>query len=414
MGITVDHLLPDLMAAPKVLPVRPLSPAARPLLFLHIPKTAGTSMLNGLRNMFGDGRVLRLTGAATLSVQPIDDIVAGGLDGVSCVAGHVPVYLLRHHFNRFRPFTILRNPVSRVLSLYRFLRRAGPQELARMGLRPDFSLKDFLAGTEPELVAQINNGMCRMLGGDESAFAVDGGPVHDDPDMLDHSVDVLRRSDFGLAEAMAASRDLFGRIWNLPGALDAAMDNTTDGADTVYPPALLAQIVARNQLDLTLYAWASAEFPARIAASHRVETSSSDAVFRPSLYADVNVGEIPGRRGFHELEQDGFCWLKSERPAAIHFAAPAPAARLRLTFYCMTEDYEISAIALRVNGVVVPHQASWSEPRWCTLETDRLQLAGGMNLLSIDPPSFLSVRRVVNDTADDRYLSVALHTMTLL
>lgn len=413
MGITVDRRLPDLTAVPTVLPARPLSPAARPLLFLHIPKTAGTSMLTGLRNMFGDGRVLRLTGAATLAAQPIDDIVAAGLDGVSCVAGHVPVYLLRHHLTRFRPFTILRNPVSRVLSLYRFLRRAEPQELARLGLRHGFGLEDFLAGTEPELVAQINNGMCRMLGGDESAFAVDGGPVHDDPAMLEHSVEVLRRADFGLAEAMAASRGLFGRIWSLPGELDAAMDNTTDGADEVYAPALLAQIVARNQLDLALYAWASAALPARIAASRRVARSSSDAVFRPSLYADINVAEIAGRRGFHELEPDGFCWLKSERPAAIHFEAPAPGARLRLTFYCMTEDYDISAISLRLNGVEVPHQASWSEPHWCVLETDRQQLASGMNLLSIDPPSFLSIRRVVNDTADDRYLSVALHTMTL-
>ena len=387
--------------------------ASRPVLFLHIPKTAGTSMLTALRNMFGDRRVLRLTGAATLAAQPVDDLVVAGMADIACVAGHMPVYLLRHHLARFRPFAILRNPVSRVLSLFRFLHRADAAALARLGLQPGFSLADFLAGTEPELVAQINNGMCRMLGGDESAFAIDGGPVHDNPDMLDQSVAILRQADFGLSEAMPATRDLFSRLWNLPGELDAATDNTTEGADAVHPPALLAQIVARNQLDLALYAWATAEFPARIAAAQHPTVGSTDALFRPALYAEVSVADIPGRRGFHELELDGFCWLKSERPAAIHFQAPAPGARLRLNIYCMTEDYDIGAIALRVNGNDVAHVATWNEPRWCMLETDRLPLAGGSNLLTIDPPSFLSVRRVVSNTADDRYLSIALHSMTL-
>ena len=405
MGFTIAHAI-----APKPLGS---STAARPLLFLHIPKTAGTSMLTALRNMFGDSRIVRLTGAATLTSQPVDDLVATGMADIACVAGHLPAYLLRHHLSRFRPFAILRNPVSRVLSLYRFLHRADAVELARLGLQPGFTLVDFLAGTEPELVAQINNGMCRMLGGDESAFAVDGGPVHENPDMLARSVAILRQADFGLSEAMPATRALFSDLWNLPGELDASMDNTTEGADEVYPPDLLAEIVARNQLDLALYAWATAEFPARLAAAAHGIAASTDALFRPALYADVSVADIAGRRGFHELEPDGFCWLKSERPAAIHFQAPAPGARLRLNFYCMTEDYDIAAIALRVNGQAVAHVATWTEPHWCTLETDRLPLEGSSNLLTIDPPSFLSVRRVVHTTADDRYLSVALHTMTL-
>jgi len=385
-------------------------------MFLHIPKTAGTSMLAGLRNLFGDGQVRRLEGHATLNADQFDDVVAGGLDGISCVVGHLPLHLVRHHLGRFRIFTILRQPVARVFSLYRFLRRADPGEKQRMGLSPDFSFAEFMACTTPELVAQINNGMCRMLSGDAKASDPEGVLTTSNPDtpgMLDHAIETLRRIDFGLVEQMEATRALLARQWGLDSAPDAAWENTTEKSETTFSVADLQNVIKRNQLDLALYAWAEAEFPQRTAIPVLSQAGRADAGFRPALDVAVDVAAIPGRRGFHEVEPDEFCWLKSERPAAIYFHAPASSGRIVLQIYCPFANYDLAAIGLRLNGALLEQRANYVEPGWYVLETARANFVEGANVLMIDPPCFLSIRRIDPGTGDERYLSVALRSMTI-
>src|SRR5689334_20508411 len=95
---------------------------AKPVLFLHVPKTAGTSFLMMLRNTFGDSRVHRVQHLDEHIQTTVDQIVDNDLDKLSCLTGHLPIHLFEHTLDRFQPFTILREPVARILSLYRFLR----------------------------------------------------------------------------------------------------------------------------------------------------------------------------------------------------------------------------------------------------------------------------------------------------
>ena len=50
---------------------------AKPVLFLHIPKTGGSSFLTVLGNVFGERRVRRLRGADEMAQAQIDRLRSG-------------------------------------------------------------------------------------------------------------------------------------------------------------------------------------------------------------------------------------------------------------------------------------------------------------------------------------------------
>src|SRR3546814_18817104 len=82
----------------------------RPILFLHIPKTAGTSFLLTLKNVFGDDRVRRITVIDSGTSAVIEKIALKEMSQLSCLIGHLPVSDFSGHFDSFIVFTILRVP----------------------------------------------------------------------------------------------------------------------------------------------------------------------------------------------------------------------------------------------------------------------------------------------------------------
>jgi hypothetical protein len=144
-----------------------------------------------------------------------------------------------------------------------------------------------------------------------------------------------------------------------------------------------------------------------------VTSPRTDPRFRPALDEEVEIAAIPGRQGFHEADPERFCWLKSDRPAALYLQAPAAAARIVLQIYCPFPNYDLAAIDLRLNGVSVPHVVRLVEAGWYTLQTAAVAFAPDLNALTIDPPCFVSLRRIDAGTGDERYLSVALRSITL-
>ena len=390
----------------------------RPVLFLHIPKTAGTSLLLALQNMFGDARVLRLHGADPELQATIDGIVANRLDEISCLAGRIPVYFLEPHLDRFRPFTVLRHPVARVLSLYRFLRRASDADLAALDLQRGFGFAEFIGSRNPEVFGQVNNGMCRMLCGDRRLSDPESAEFwRVDPDvaLVEQALATLRRFDFGLVEEMAATIELLRARWELPHALQEFVENTTAQDDTEADIASLQMVIRRNMLDLALYERAAALFYARVDAADGGIRAASQALFSPELNQTVMVSDIPGRQGFDAFERMGAAWLRADRPAQIYFRAPERLAHIRLRLYSLTTDYPIERILATVNGRQAPPQVGRTGPNWFNLLVSPPgNLNDEVNELAIDPPVFLSVRQFTPDTPDQRYLSVALASVTFV
>jgi hypothetical protein len=354
-------------------------------------------MLLALKNLFGDQRLLRLDVAAAGErlAETVTDVIETRLGQIACLAGHLPMHLMAPHLERFRPFTLLREPVARVFSLYRFLRRVPEANLTEMGLRRGFGFEEFIASRRLGVFEQVNNGMCRMLTDDRRLLDPDGDlfwRIDPEPEHAERALAMLERLDFGLVEDMQRTRHLFQARWNLPRPVDEYHENSTVLDKPEPSIAHLQLVIRRNMLDLALYRRAAALFHARAEAATSGAAPQGRGLFAPLLDLPASIAEIAGRQGFHEAEAGGFAWLRADGPAHIHFIAPASSTRIRLRFYCLTEDYPIDRILVQVNGGQVPHQAQWTEPHWCELEIGPVALAPGPNQIVIEPPTFLSVR----------------------
>ncbi|MDQ3280515.1 MAG: sulfotransferase family protein [Acidobacteriota bacterium] len=128
----------------------------RPLVFVHIPKAAGTTLRGVIRRNYAPHSVLEVE-------HDIDAAVAAErLRRGGAVIGHLSFRTRDALGVDADAITVLREPIERLVSAYFYLRRRGAQHrFARYA----GSLADFAASDENEL----RNGMTRQLSGTTSA-----------------------------------------------------------------------------------------------------------------------------------------------------------------------------------------------------------------------------------------------------
>ena len=131
-------------------------------IFLHIPKTAGTTLMSILDRQY-----------------PAESIYSFGADAHASVAqfkamddeSRAKIQLLRGHMayglHEFLPapavyFTVLRDPVARVISTYNFILRTPAHYLYEAVTRQNLSLHGLLASKLPLM---MNDGQVRLISG---------------------------------------------------------------------------------------------------------------------------------------------------------------------------------------------------------------------------------------------------------
>jgi hypothetical protein len=393
----------------------------KPILFAHIPKTAGTSCLTMFRNLFGDNRLVRVTGDYDALEQRFGELMQSAPGTLSCIAGHVPRHVWEPYADRLRVFTMLRDAVERVLSLYRFLRTASAAGLAELGLVPGFTLQDFITSRAAGTYGQVNDGMCRMLAGDPSLNNPADAAFWNPQAMagtLPSALALLNTSDFGLVSAMQDSLRLIRQAWDIPFKLVESRENATRQEEDDATVAAIHDIVARNIADIALYHAAQSLFAARVANLTASQTrSGTDKVWHAPFDVATAIADIPGRQGFHDYEHVGFAWLMRGALPRLHFRQPNELSGRRafvaLRVFMISPTYPVERLLVRLNGIAVPVSRSESTGHWCTLSVGPLMFGPGMQEMSIEPPYEVPAPSVTSGSPDQRDLGLALATVRI-
>jgi hypothetical protein len=280
--------------------------------FLHIPKSAGTSITTALEACLPEGSVSpkrqdtellcgftaldRIAPAAReILVTCPEEIVA--LAEYPVVSGHFSLATLAQVSAPERIATVLRDPRARLLSHYSYWRySSGLREMWRgyppmlEALRP---LEDFLA--EPHIAQATDNLVCRLLlPGDPRIPPQDFIPEHDVQAVAADAIAVLATFGYvGVVEQPGAMWSGLSAFFGVK--LERRHDNTTASESSASDipamtlrmhPATLELIKARSAADLVVYAHILAELTSASEA-----TEISRAAFAAQL---LTLGDTAG------------------------------------------------------------------------------------------------------------------------
>jgi hypothetical protein len=205
-----------------------------PVAFLHLEKTAGSSLVEALTAQFHplqiDPDPHRTCPPHALT--PILPHAVPGIGRHALVWGHYDLpSLCRLGPDRFI-LTVLREPKARLLSLYRFWRatlREGSATIPSPGVAAaQGSLLQFLRSNDPLVRNALDNCYVRRLTG-LYATRPDEDPLAADPaGALERALGALDRLDFvGISEEMDASLSALGTILGFPAPCRAPRVNVT-------------------------------------------------------------------------------------------------------------------------------------------------------------------------------------------
>ncbi|MTI64699.1 sulfotransferase family 2 domain-containing protein [Methylophaga sp.] len=132
------------------------------VVFLHIPKTGGTTLHNLISESFPKPRICPERFNNLISLDKSE------LDSYGFFSGHYDWRNVEHIPGNKKVITILRNPRARILSLYHFWRSHTWQHINQHNLggprqAKTYDLEKFLSLDDPAVVANIDNALTRNL-----------------------------------------------------------------------------------------------------------------------------------------------------------------------------------------------------------------------------------------------------------
>lgn len=220
------------------------------LVFVHIPKTAGTTLRVIAEQQYPMGEILPLYGSDIgQACEVLRALKQSQVDHLAMIRGHF-AYGVHEAINRpVRYITLLRRPVPRVLSLYNYILRSREHRMHDAVIR--MGLVDFVSSG---LSAETQNGMVFQLSGLHGELPQTPHTLYTKPDR--HSLNVAIRNlrqffALGVCEHFAA----FVQFLNKHAGWRPVQIKNRNVSGRRYQPTLEETRVIRehNELDIELY-----------------------------------------------------------------------------------------------------------------------------------------------------------------
>lgn len=399
------------MSAHALFEAHARNPEHQPVIvFHHIPKTAGTAVRTAFYNLFGEANCLQIRQIDFTSTEPMRAAVTCN-DKPRLVSGHIPLRYVEQAWD-VQAVTFLRDPVDRVLSLYRFIRSHPARHYAHTGLSEDFTLREFLDCRHPEITSQIDNGMCRFLAREHSCWPIDAPDAFGfRPSLatLYSATEALNGLTIGICERMGESLALMSRKWGMPYELSVQAENVSPQLGEEQVADELAEIAARNAFDIALYRIGLTRFAEQLQIVRRVGRPLVPApVFKPGN--EYRIDTLPARDGFYAFEEEALIsYLPAGGIARIRFHEGERAVEgLSLRVYVGDRGFPVGHTSFLLNGAQVA--LDWrveADGAWGTVFLGPFNCAPDMNVLEIHPPKDAGTK----PSLDPRSLAFGISTL---
>ncbi len=236
------------------------------LLFLHIPKAAGTTLHSVIERQFAPEVTFSINGAdSPKSIKEFINLPESERAQIRLVKGHMPYGLHRYLSVAASYLTMLRDPVDRVVSHYYFVRRSPGVSLYDEVTSKNMSLADFV---RRRAAIRANNDQTRLISGVEkvNAKVLSGAETNEDAGTTD-ILEVARKNlqdhftVVGLSERFDESLLLLRRLFGWKN-IYYVKQNVTKGrpAKQQVSKEALSLIEKYNELDMSLYEYARQRF----------------------------------------------------------------------------------------------------------------------------------------------------------
>jgi hypothetical protein len=236
------------------------------LIFLHIPKTAGTTLNRLLDQQYQSGLSWKINCPYPHNLQDELNKISGlQKEEIVFFKGHMPFGLHKLLPQPATYITMLRDPVERVISLYYFILCIPDHYLSNIVRERQMSLKEFITS---RISAEVENGQTRLLSG---KVELSKNPLlsfePSSPEWLEAAKKNLKEpfTAFGITERFDESLILFKRKlgWRFPLYVKHNVNNNRPLKETISPD-VIRLIEKNNELDIELYNYAKDYFEEQI------------------------------------------------------------------------------------------------------------------------------------------------------